>query len=63
MLTANITSEEVEKKNQMGELKAPGPDELNAQFYQLYWGNIKLDVFHMVKCFFSLLILDSLIQN
>ena len=39
---------------QLGPLKAPGPDGIPAAFYKKFWPTIQHDILNMVKAFFHL---------
>lgn len=57
---AEITMEDVSTAlNQMGALKAPGPDGYSASFFQQNWGTIQREVCNAIFHFFHLEELDD----
>lgn len=54
MLEAGVAKSEVKAAiEELGSLKAPGPDGLNGAFFQKHWESIKDDVLHAVLSFFA----------
>ncbi|KAJ1394179.1 Ribonuclease H-like superfamily [Sesbania bispinosa] len=49
-----IRDEEIKRAvNELGSLKAPGPDGLNGLFYKSHWEEIKAEVLESIKSFFN----------
>ena len=62
-LTATFTNEEVKQPlDQMGPLKAPGPDGFTASFYQKHWSTVGLEVCDVALYFLNTAHMDGLIN-